>query len=167
MKGPRRKSFEQNVQRKKKCWEWVGSLDKDGYGRTHKYITGVRKTVRAHRVAWEREFGPIPTGLCVLHQCDNPCCVRPSHLFLGTVGDNNRDMHDKGRGFFQSESNPAKLGAFQGSKNGRACITEQQVREIRRLYMAGVASYRVLAIRFNVSKGIVANVVTRKTWAHV
>lgn len=84
------------------CVEWQGGRDKDGYGQT---VVGGRKQ-RAHRVAWERIHGPIPAGMKVLHKCDNPPCVNPGHLFLGTQADNVRDCWDKGRqGNFGRPSN--------------------------------------------------------------
>ncbi len=86
--------FWQKVQKGDGCWEWQGSRNKLGYG-----ITSLRgRAIRAHRVSWEIVNGPIPDGLLVCHRCDNPACVRPDHLFLGTQIDNLRDMRTKGRG---------------------------------------------------------------------
>ena len=80
------------------CWEWKGALDPKGYGR----VAHNGKMVRAHRVAFALTYGPIPKGegyhgTCVLHHCDNPPCVRPDHLFLGTNTDNIRDRDSKRR----------------------------------------------------------------------
>lgn len=75
------------------CWTWLASKKHDGYGkRKHN-----GKMTTAHRVSFEMEFGPIPDGLAVLHRCDNPPCVRPDHLFLGTQQENIADMVAKGR----------------------------------------------------------------------
>jgi hypothetical protein len=73
-----------------RCIEWSGRRDKNGYGITS-------KDKRAHREAWIEANGPIPAGMHVLHHCDNPPCINPEHLFLGTQADNNADMHAKGR----------------------------------------------------------------------
>lgn len=75
------------------CWLWNASRIKDGYGKFS--VSGVYQ--QSHRISWQLTNGPIPDGLCVLHRCDNPPCVNPNHLFLGTNLDNVRDMFAKGR----------------------------------------------------------------------
>lgn len=82
------------------CWNWTGAKDEKGYGAIN--LGGDGPAIKAHRVSYEIHVGPIPQGVgfhgtCVLHRCDNASCVNPLHLFLGTVIDNNRDMHQKGR----------------------------------------------------------------------
>lgn len=84
------------------CWEWVGAKNKYGYGILSVAVSpdahgGVRRNMRAHRVSWIVHHGDIPSGLNVLHRCDNRACVRPDHLFLGTQRDNFEDMVAKGR----------------------------------------------------------------------
>ena len=92
------------VNRTPGCWEWTGALSKRkrgdrrqrGAGYGHFMVTWKTITM-AHRYSWELAHGPIPPGLFVCHRCDNPKCVRPDHLFLGTALDNTRDMIAKGR----------------------------------------------------------------------
>ena len=87
--------FWSKVRRTDGCWLWTASVSKaGGYGLLR--VNGATRTT--HRISWEIAYGPIPVGLSVLHRCDVPACVRPSHLFLGTQQDNLRDMHSKGRG---------------------------------------------------------------------
>jgi hypothetical protein len=86
------------------CLLWAGAINRGGYG-----TIGKRPApLYAHRVSWELSHGPIPAGMCVLHRCDNRRCVEPSHLFLGTIADNNADKVAKGR--------QAKPGRRPGSK---------------------------------------------------
>jgi hypothetical protein len=81
-----------------RCWVWTGGGFRNGYGAIREGGKNGGKQLKAHRVSWRLHFGPIPAGVDVLHRCDNPPCVRPSHLFLGDVGGNARDREDKKRG---------------------------------------------------------------------
>jgi hypothetical protein len=99
----------------------------------------------AHRIAWSRVFGPIPDGLVVCHRCDNPPCVRPDHLFLGTHQDNDADRDAKGR-------------TANGERIGAAKLTDEQVAEIRRLRDAGL-SQTSIAARYGVSQSHVSRIV--------
>ena len=85
------------------CLEYQGVRNSDGYGQIK--VDG--KMLLAHRVAYELAHGPIPSGLCVCHRCDNPSCCNPDHLFLGTHNENVKDMIDKGRQF--TKKTPEKL----------------------------------------------------------
>jgi hypothetical protein len=77
------------------CWVWTSSLNDGGYGQF--WVGAVKRNLLAHRLAYVLTYGPIARGLLVCHRCDNPICVRPEHLFVGTVADNLRDMVRKGR----------------------------------------------------------------------
>jgi hypothetical protein len=79
------------------CWEWIGSRDKDGYGRIRGSSHGKVWVKRAHRCSYEEHVGPIPEGLDVCHHCDNPPCINPDHLYAGTKSENMQDMVQRGR----------------------------------------------------------------------
>lgn len=98
------------------CWLWTAAKTSKGYG---VFQVGWKTQKRAHRIAYELEKGNIDDGLCVCHTCDNPSCVNPSHLFLGTVKDNVDDMIDKGR----------KVN-LQGKRNGMAKLNDKDVMAI-------------------------------------
>lgn len=91
--GDAKQKFDAHVRKTDSCWLWDGPRFASGYGRASQ---GSRKR-RAHRVAYELYVAPIPEGMHVLHRCDNPPCVNPDHLFLGTHLDNMKDMERKGR----------------------------------------------------------------------
>lgn len=99
--GPKPKSIEERfwskvVTNPGECWEWAGSKHRHGHGQI--YIGAGTPAQYAHRVSWEIHKGPIPKGVVVRHSCDNPGCVNPDHLELGTQADNVRDMVERGRG---------------------------------------------------------------------
>lgn len=128
------------------CWLWLGSRNDDGYGQLHYEGKGVK----AHRLSWQMANGEIPGGLGVLHRCDVPACVRPSHLFLGDQGVNMRDATSKGR-------------ANRGSKNPRAKLTEDDVRAILKSPLLN----KDVAAQFGVSRPVVSAIRSRKAWCHV
>lgn len=130
------------------CWLWTGAADAKGYGRMH----GNRK---AHRVSYELHVGKIPDGMCVLHKCDVPACVRPDHLFLGTQLDNMRDMFAKGR-----RPPPS------GERHPRARLTNKDVVSIRQRKAAG-ESNRDLAREYNMWPETIARLCAGKTWKHI
>lgn len=132
------------------CWNWVrGNWDKFGYG---KFVYRGRNIV-AHRASFLIHFGSTK-GLDVLHKCDNPTCVNPKHLFLGTQADNNLDAYRKGR-------------IPKGEHAGRALLTAKQVTAIRKLYRPYVVTARILAHRFTVSTEAVYSVLHGRSWTHL
>lgn len=151
---PIEERFWECVDKSGECWLWTRGKDRDGYGA----ITGAgRKSLRAHRVSWEIHFGPIPEGLYVLHNCpggnDNPSCVRPSHLWLGTNDENMADCSAKKRNCF-------------GENNGAAKITEGDVLEIRRLHSIGVSRKELIA-KYRLSKTTIGFIICRRSWKHI
>lgn len=88
------------------CWIWMGQCWDSGYGYLRKRLNGKIKTISAHRYMYEFYKGPFDKSLDVLHRCDNPSCVNPDHLFLGTHSDNMRDMIQKNRRDFTGSKNP-------------------------------------------------------------
>lgn len=133
------------------CWVWMAGTDGAGYGMF--YLQG--RDHQAHRVAYRLFVGEITDSLCVLHDCpagDNPLCVNPAHLWLGTKGDNARDREAKGRG-----------RVIQGERNGNAKLTEDTVRDIRTSIDSNVAAAR----RHGVSADTISVVRRRITWGHV
>jgi hypothetical protein len=139
------------------CWLWTGAKTFGGYGVIHD--SGRKgKIVRAHRLSWELHNGPFPAELDVCHKCDNPACVRPDHLFLGSAKDNVADMVHKGR---------ASGGSPRGSLHHQAKLTEAQVLDIRAAHAAGAASQRQLAREYGVDRKAIQQVIRRKTWIHV
>jgi hypothetical protein len=124
------------------CWNWLGSKTKEGYGN----FSGTK----AHRVSYKWKYGAIPNGLDILHKCDNPSCVNPSHLVTGTHQDNMRDMVNKGR-----------------SKRGEDCakskLSLEQVNEIKVRIEQGERDYEICKI-YNVSPTAISGIRHKKTW---
>tara|TARA_Y100000310_G_scaffold296274_1_gene328390 strand:+ start:228 stop:704 length:477 start_codon:yes stop_codon:yes gene_type:complete len=135
------------------CWEWQASKKKFGYGQ---FGNPYHET--AHRVAYEMFVGMVPDGKCVLHTCDNPSCVNPTHLWIGTQAENIADMMSKGR---------QRTGDVRGEKNGQARLRVEDVREIRRRAKDG-ETHRALAQAFGLShSAVVTNIVNRKRWKSI
>lgn len=128
------------------CWPWLGQTKKARHGKRYGIVAGEGprwKTITAHRAAYELTRGAIPAGMCVCHRCDNPICVNPAHLFLGTHDDNMADMKAKGR-----------HASTRGELNGRAKITADDVlaiyvdhrstREIANQYGVHISNIRLI-----------------------
>ena len=130
------------------CWIWTACVTHNGYG----VLKVDGRGRRAHRIMWEIVNGPIPDGMCVLHKCDNPSCVNPAHLFVGTTADNNRDAQQKGR-------------IARGERQHIAKLDADDVRSIRRLH-PGI-SIRRLAIQYGVAKRTIRHVINLTTWRHI
>lgn len=131
------------------CHWWVGCLVK-GYG----HIRKNGKQVKAHRVSYELNKGEIPNGMCVCHTCDNPSCVNPDHLFLGTPADNMIDKVKKNRAY---------TGNQLGTNNGASKLTEDSVRAIRN----AEGTCKKLAATFKTSPMNISLIKRRLSWVHV
>lgn len=134
------------------CWLWTACVNREGYGNF--LMDG--KSELSHRVAYRLTFEDFDRELCVLHRCDNPPCVRPSHLFRGTQIDNIADSKTKHR-----------LGRLHGSMNPGAKLNEMQVLEIRKLHKDGLRSRKKLAEMFCVSIPLIDKILQRTAWAHI
>lgn len=119
----------------KGCWEWQRGRDQCGYGTLN--VRGLNSN-RTHRISYQLHFGPIPPGMEVLHKCDNPPCVNPAHLELGTHAENMRQMSERKR-------------ASRGVDNPRTKLTDEQVAEARAMRAAGHTSIGI-ARHFGVSQ---------------
>lgn len=170
------------------CWTWTATRlrGKFPYGRfVCRTMSVTCPTQLAHRVSYELSVGPIPHGMCVLHRCDNPPCVNPAHLFLGTYADNHADCKRKGRNLKATgDKSGARLhpervvsgnrhwtrmrpeSVLKGETHGGHKLTEDRVRQMRSLRDDG-RTLRSLADAFGVSKKLVLNVTTGRTWRHV
>lgn len=169
-----------HVSKSNNCWEWTGCKDRQGYGR----FKFQRKKAIASRVSYILFIGPIPYGICVLHHCDNPACVNPKHLWIGTMKDNSKDMKDKGRcatgknhGSYTkpesrsfgdrngSRTKPHKVP--RGSSHGNSKISEEDVLKMRFLYKSKKHSQREIGNIFGITQSTVCRIVDGTFWKHV
>jgi len=130
------------------CWEWIGQKNSDGYGII--YVKGLG--MGAHRFSY-RLNREIPENLYVLHSCDNPSCVNPKHLFVGTQQDNMQDMLKKGRQFYP-----------KGENAGMSKLTKNQINKIRELYKTGKYFQKDLANKYGISQTNVSCIILNKSW---
>ncbi len=136
------------------CWPWTGFCEAQGYGII---AIGRATRVKAHRVSWEIHFGEIPEGMCVCHHCDNPPCVNPAHLYVGTRADNNRDRGLRKRG---------KEHRQYGASNDNAKLTEDDVRAIIACLQTGKSQIAV-AEMFGVSQPQISKIARGEAWSHL
>jgi hypothetical protein len=148
-------NFWAQVDKSGSCWIWTGTYPGSDRGPRYGRFGFMGKKHAAHRFSWQIANGKIPSGMHVLHRCDNPNCVRPDHLFLGTHRDNMLDMFAKGR-----------RRILRGSEQGLAKLCEQDILLIRRKYSAGARQID-LAKEFNVDQTSISRIVLYKSWKHV
>lgn len=140
--------FWEKVDKTSDCWLWLGGKNGKGYGSFTED--------RAHRMSWRLAYGDIPNRLHVLHKCDNPSCVNPSHLFLGTNRDNAQDRKNKGRG------GGLKI---RGENNTEAKLSERDILEIRDLFKA--MSLFELTDIYRISRTQIYRIIRHESWKHV
>lgn len=136
-----------------KCWEWQAFKNKEGYGG---FRVNRNQVIASHRLAYFIHNNKDPLDKCVCHSCDNPACVNPAHLWLGTRYENAMDRESKGR------NKP-----LSGEKNGNSRFTAEQVKEMRALYSSGELNQHEIAERFGTHQGVIWAIVTKKTWKHI
>lgn len=161
--------FWEKVDKTDGCWLWTGLLDDHGYGLIYRGRDYRPRLVRTHRLSWEMHRDAIPDGLFVCHVCDVRRCIRPDHLFLGTVADNQRDMANKGR-------------SARGDRNGSRLHPDKLTRGEQRGASAKLRLADVLSIRarraageswYAIARAVGVSVQTARraglgeSWAHV
>lgn len=151
------------------CWEWTGTRLPAGYGR----ISVNGRHTYVHRLMWDLTHGAIPNGMFVCHQCDNPRCVNPDHLFVATQKDNLADMRTKERHPWHGKRGDESLlrqrpeCILRGENNSMAKLSNIQVREMRRLFMTGTQTQRQLSRMFRINEGTVSLIVRGLAWVSV
>ena len=152
-KGTEQDRFWAYVDKSADCWEWTASKSPNGYGQFSATIGGRLRNMRAHRLAYIWSGKHLDDADLLCHTCDNPSCVNPDHLFVGTHQDNMADKVEKDR-------------QAKGESIGVSVLTEDQVHEIRRRFKAGESGSNI-ADKFGVSKQCVYGIVKRRTWRHI
>lgn len=138
------------------CWEWTGAVNRQNYGvfLIGSQIDQTRKVIKAHRYSYVLHNGPIPDGLSVCHKCDNPKCINPDHLFLGTHNDNMKDMVAKNRQWRAT-----------GEKHGSHKLKVKQIEEIKRRYQHTEVTLQLLANEYKVSTTHVWRIIKGLRWS--
>lgn len=174
---PLRERFWKHVNKTDTCWLWTGAHLTKGYGVIGRG-PGLGNAL-THRVSWEIHFGPIPENMLVCHHCDNPACINPAHLFLGTHLTNAADMCTKDRQARGERCRPKHSPAGdehwshrkpklvrRGEAHHNARLSEAQVKLIRQKRAQGIVP-RILAQEFGVSPRTIRKIVQGTRWSHV
>lgn len=144
--------FWEKVDRSGDCWLWTANKSGTGYGKIGSGPPD-HKSLLAHRVSWSIANGEVPDGMFVCHRCDNPSCVNPDHLFLGTAMDNMADMVGKDR-------------HARGERGGNRILTDRQVFEIKDMFIDGVRWDAISRI-YGVSRSTIYHIMEGRLWSHL
>lgn len=149
------------------CWIWEGTVNGAGYG-TIGLGSRLQGKGFVHRVSYEFHNGPLKDGQCVCHACDVKLCVNPDHLFAGTQLDNVHDAICKGRITHGDKWRKRHLlGVCKGESHGMAKLSEDQVREIIKIFGESKMNKAQLARKFNVCRATIRNIVNKRNWSHL
>lgn len=143
------------------CWWWTAAVT--GSGRPHIHLKRLRKNYMASRIAYFLTFGPFPDRLFACHKCDNPLCVNPHHLFLGTAKDNSQDMSKKGRSWVAN--NPEKMPRGEGHKSSK--LKEADVRVILSYFPLKPGDSQLLSDLYGIKKETIYAIHKRRIWKHI
>jgi hypothetical protein len=175
-----------DIKNDENCWNWKASKFTEGYGQTSIRYSDISKRINmnASRLAYLLAYGYIPDKTFVCHDCNNPACCNPKHLFLGTHDDNMRDMKEKGRGCLGEKNGlrlhpesiikgnkhyskifPEKI--VRGEKHGMSKLKEKEVLEIYNLYFVKQIKQIDIAKIYNVSKYAISDITRGKTWSYL
>jgi hypothetical protein len=154
MKLTKEQRFDAKVDFSGDCWLWKGRRTKFGYG----FFWEGKKDVYAHRFSWSRYNGEIPKGLFILHRCDNPPCVKPGHLSIGTPLDNVKDCWSKVRG---------RLDFKKGTEHYLAKLDPSAVIDIKTNYIFRKVTQKHFASKYGVSSVTIHHVLSSRNWKHL
>ena len=149
--------FWANVKQTPECWLWTGSVESNPYGN----MRVGSKNMRANRAAYTLLIGPIPDEMLVRHTCDNPQCVNPAHLLLGTHADNVADRHMRQRDDHGPKPNPA-----YGERIKSAKLKAEDVKQIKYLHSMGMGTV-ALGIKFLVHHSTITDIIRGRSWKRV
>lgn len=150
-KQQKQNAFLSKVNQTENCWEWCGTKNPAGYGIIQTDWAKEMKTQYAHRISYMLFKGDL-NGLDILHSCDNPKCVNPSHLRLGTQAENNKDRDEKGR-----------HKALSGLEHGSSIFNKQQIDDIRKMRSEGIY-YKDIAEKYNCNRRTIERICLNKTY---